>query len=184
MTLMHNESEPDNSPDRLNPVFFYGLYMEEDRLLAMGVEPRSPQTACLHGYKIRLGRRGSLLRCRKGITWGVLFQLKHDEINKLYPEAGLTDYLPEAVQVQLSDGQFAAALCFVTREKAHESEINLSYVLKLADALQKWGLPFDQLSDQVRMIKPRRIDFSSDQQYEEEMLAYNRLLKAEFESHF
>lgn len=181
---MRTESAPDNSQNRLNAIFFYGLYMEEDRLRSMGVEPRHPKVGSISGHKVRLGQRGSIQRHPEGRVWGIVFQLTHNEITKLYPEAGLKDYVPEAVKVELSTGETIAALCFVTLSPADENEVNLSYVIKLADALQKWGLPYAQLSDQVRLIKPRRIDFSSDQQYEEEVIAYNRLLKAEFDSHF
>lgn len=181
---MDNEIAKNNGKERLNPIFFYGLYMDADRLRAMGVKPRLPQVGRLDGYKVRLGMRGSIQRSAEGKTWGVIYHLKHDEINRLYEDAGLTDYVPEAVQVEIADGQKIAALCYVTLTPASANEVNLSYVLKLADALQKWDLPFSQLSDQVSLIKPRRVAFSSDIQYEEELRAYNRLLKAEFESNF
>lgn len=178
------DASHNNDPDRLNAVFFYGLYIEANRLRSMGVEPRLPETGSLTGYKVRLGRRGSLQRCEAGETWGVVYRLTHAEIDTLYPLAGLTDYVPEAVQVRLSTGETIAALCFITLHPAADNEINLSYVCKLADALMEWNLPFAQLSDQVKLIEPRRINYSSDQDYQEELSAYKRFLEAEFNSHF
>lgn len=176
---MDNEIENDNSRERLNPIFFYGLYMDEDRLRAMGVEPRLAQKGRLDGYKVRLGRRGSIQRSAGGATWGVIFKLKHDEIKRLYADAGLTEYVPEAVQIEIADGEKVAALCYVTLTPANDNEVNLSYVIKLADALRKWELPISQLSDQVVLVKPRRVAFSSDSQYEEELHAYDRLLRSD-----
>lgn len=173
-----------NGKDRLNPIFFYGLYMDAERLQVMGVEPRQPLTGHVSDYKVRLGHRGSLFRCKGGITWGVVFHLTHAEISRLYPEAGLTEYVPEAVKVILPDGESIAALSYVTLKPAHENELNLSYVLKLADVLQEWELPFSQLADQVKVIEPRRIEFSSDERYQEELAAYKRLLWAEFKANF
>jgi cation transport regulator ChaC len=132
---MLSELMQTNGNNRLNPIFFYGLYMDADRLRSMGVEPRQPLTGCVNDYKVRLGRRGSLLRRAGGITWGVVFHLTHAEINRLYPEAGLTDYVPEVVKVNLANGQSIAALTYVTLNPAHEDELNLAYVVKLADIL-------------------------------------------------
>lgn len=173
-----------NDKNRLNPIFFYGLYMDADRLRSMGVKPRMPLTGHLNGYKVRLGRRGSLLRCAGGITWGLVFHLTHAEISRLYPEAGLTDYVPEAVTVNLANGESIAALSYITLNPAREDELNLAYVLKLADLLMELKLPYAQLADQVEFVEPRRINFESDALYQEELTAYNRLLRADFLQYF
>ena len=78
---MDNEISKNNGRERLNPIFFYGLYMDADRLRAMGVEPRLPHVCRLDGYKVRLGRRGSIQRSAEGKTWGVIYHLKHPPVS-------------------------------------------------------------------------------------------------------
>lgn len=51
----------DNSNQRLNDVFFYGLYMDEEILKSKNVEPRNKRIAVVYDYKLRIGKMATLL---------------------------------------------------------------------------------------------------------------------------
>ena len=49
-----------NSTQRLNDVFFYGLYMDEEILKSKNIEPRNKQIAVANGYELRIGEMATI----------------------------------------------------------------------------------------------------------------------------
>ena len=99
-----------NSIQRLNDVFFYGLYMDEEILKSKNVEPRNKRVAVANGYELRIGKMATLLRNDKAKAYGLVYSLTHDEIDTLYVKSGLIAYVTEALMVELEDGSSIAAL--------------------------------------------------------------------------
>lgn len=130
----------DNSNNRLVEVFFYGLYMDEEILKSKGVEPRNPRAAKLDGYKLRVGKMATLLREKNEEAFGMVYSLTHDEINKLYKESGLTDYVPEAINV-LTENSFFSALCCNLLNPPLAEDSNDEYFKKLKICMEKYKLP-------------------------------------------
>lgn len=135
----------DNSTERTVDIFFYGLYQDPTMLTERGATPRAPRKACLHGYTLRLGERGSVLRSPGDITWGMVYSLTHKEIDKLYAGSGLAFYKAEPVVVKLEDGSDIPALCYVTLQPAHPDAENPDYTKKLSTLMHELGLPTSQL---------------------------------------
>ena len=127
----------DNSKNRLNDVFFYGLYMDPEVLNAKGVQPRNPRKAAAKGYRLRIGKMATLLREANSEAHGIVYKLTHDEVNALYWGAGLAAYVAEALVVETEDGEKVAALCCNLLEPPGDDESNPEYLSKLTQCMKK-----------------------------------------------
>lgn len=131
----------DNSNQRLNDVFFYGLYMDEKILKSKNVEPRNKRVAFANDYKLRIGNMATLLREKNSQAYGLVYSLTHDEIDILYKKSGLTDYISESILVELDDGSKITTLCCILLNPPTNNESNLEYFKKLKDCMKFYNLP-------------------------------------------
>ena len=130
----------DNSENRLNDVFFYGLYMDPELLKARGVDPRNPRKATAKGYRLCIGKMATLLRGLESEAQGMVYSLTHDEINKLYSGAGLDMYVAEALVVETDTHEVLPVLCCNLLIPPAEDEANPEYFEKLLGCMNKLGL--------------------------------------------
>ena len=81
--------------------FFYGSFMNSKVLAEADVHPAQPQMARLDGWELRIAPRATLIPAPDSCVYGILAQLTHPEIDKLYAKDwfGFGTYLPEAVMV-------------------------------------------------------------------------------------
>ncbi|WP_417623843.1 gamma-glutamylcyclotransferase family protein [Paremcibacter congregatus] len=129
-------------------VFFYGLFMEEELLIAKNIAPVNKGLAVLPGYALRIGDRATLLPDPAGVCHGVLMDISPSEADDLYGEGSVADYVPETVQVQTREGQTVSALCYnLPADKI--SGHNAAYATHLLKLAEKLGLPQDYLT-QIR----------------------------------
>ncbi|MDX2469918.1 MAG: gamma-glutamylcyclotransferase [SAR324 cluster bacterium] len=137
----------DNSQERLFEVFFYGLYMDPQILkIGKGVEPRNPRPALLKSHTLRIGKMATLLREKNASAFGVVYSLNQKEVYALYQGSGLVDYTPEAVMVEVGDGEHSlAALTYTLIIPPEKTEENEDYKAKLKLCLENLGLPTTQL---------------------------------------
>lgn len=133
-----------NSKERLHDVFFYGLYMDEEILKSKNVEPRNRRIGIVNGYELRIGKMATLLRKDKAKTYGLTYSLTHNEIDILYKKSGLTDYVTEALMVELNDGSSIATLCCNLLDPPTDDEKNDEYYQKLIQCMESYGLPIPQ----------------------------------------
>jgi hypothetical protein len=98
--------------DDLTRVFFYGLFMDEGLLEAKGVRTSEVRVGCVSGYELRIGQRATLVPAPGAQAWGVLMTLESKAVDALYREQSVADYRPEAVTVELIDGQRVPAVCY------------------------------------------------------------------------
>lgn len=75
--------------------------MDADVLRAKGVEPVKIRPACVPGFALRIGQRATLVRNPDASAYGILMELTHDEIARVYSEASVCAYRPEAVLCEL-----------------------------------------------------------------------------------
>lgn len=122
-------------------VFFYGLFMDADVLLDIGVEPIDPRPGYVDGFALRIGRRATLVPTRGARAYGMLFALTHRELDLLYSQPGLEHYVPEAVVAHHLEGALFAALCFNLREPPSPEERNPEYASRLRGVLRELGFP-------------------------------------------
>ena len=122
-------------------VFFYGLFMEAEALRAKGLNPLNPRAGQVHGWRPRIGKRAALVESQGETTHGILMELTHAELDRLYSEPGVSVYRPEAVTVQLEDGAAVTALCYNLPIGPDPDERNPEYAAKLQALAARLGLP-------------------------------------------
>ena len=125
---------------RIN-VFFYGLFMDADALRAKGAHPINPRRGCLSGFTLRIRERATLMPDPEARVYGLLMELTHDEIERVYAEPSVREYRPEAVLVELDDAVQVPALCFNLPVPPRLAEVNEGYAQKLRDLALRVGLP-------------------------------------------
>jgi len=130
----------DNTSNRLQNDFFYGLYMDPDILKQKNVEPRNPRIGFAENYTLRIGQYATLLRQEGQQAHGILYSLTHDEIDTLYAKAGLDMYVAEAISVKLENGQAIACLCCNLLQPPKADESNADYQTKLVACMTKYGI--------------------------------------------
>lgn len=129
---------------RIN-VFFYGLFMDAELLRTKGAHPVNIRQACAPGFALRIGQRATLVETPAARSYGVLMELTHEEIERLYSEASVRAYRPEAVVVELNDGSRVPALCFNLVAAPGPEEANPEYAVKLRKLANQLGLPLHYL---------------------------------------
>lgn len=124
-------------------VFFYGLFMDAELLRSKGAFPQNLRPAGVPGFRLRIGERATLLQDSDACAHGVLMELTHDEIERLYSEASVSAYRAEAVLAQLDDGSKLPALCFNLIEPPNQNQRNPEYAAKLRELARRLELPTD-----------------------------------------
>jgi hypothetical protein len=64
-------------------VFFYGLFMDESLLMKKGVHPSQPTIGYIDGYRLRIGRRATLVHDGSSRAYGVLMTLPRADVAEL-----------------------------------------------------------------------------------------------------
>ena len=127
-------------------IFFYGLFMDQELLIAKGVHPTNIRLASVRDFVLRIGERAALVREHSGRVYGVVMSLSHNELDKLYSEPSLRAYRPEAVLADMSNGEVIAALCYNLPEPPSRKNHNANYASKLRLVAQKIGLPAEYIA--------------------------------------
>ena len=130
----------------MKAVFFYGLFMDEDLLRQKGLNPESPRLAQVIGYGLRIGERATLEKSASERAWGCVIELTEAELDSLYAEASVADYIPEPLMATDSRGHPIAAISYIL--PMHKlSGHNPAYARSLAIAASKLGLPDDYIEE-------------------------------------
>jgi Gamma-glutamyl cyclotransferase, AIG2-like len=127
-------------------VFFYGLFMDEDLLQSKGVTPTNLRLGSVPGFQLRIANRATLVPTPSGRVFGLVASLSHAELERLYSEPSVSAYRPEAVLVQLSNGEVLAALCFNLPEPPSAEERNSDYAYKLRSLAERLNFPAEYVA--------------------------------------
>ena len=127
--------------ERRVEVFFYGLFMDGDALRENGFHPANARQASVEDMALHLGERATLIPERGGRVHGMLMNLTHAELDRLYAEPSVEAYRPEPVIASLRDGTIVAALCFNLPAVPAGLRSNPEYAAKLRIAAKRMGLP-------------------------------------------
>ena len=126
-------------------VFFYGLFMDVALLRAKGLHPYRPRVGWVDSSRLIIGARAALVSEVGSRAYGVVTSLPAEEVQALYADDSLRDYVAGLVQVTLKHGGSQAAVCYtVPREEAGRPD--LAYASKLRDVARRVGLPEDYVS--------------------------------------
>ena len=127
-------------------VFFYGLFMDEELLRSKGLQPERGELASIEGVSLRIGQRAALVPSASGRVHGVVFSLTLGELERLYSEASVRAYEPQAVLARLISGGTIAALCYNLREPPSPTDRNPEYAAQLRRVADKVGLPAEYVA--------------------------------------
>jgi hypothetical protein len=124
----------------MQPVFFYGLFMDAELLLRKGLNPVAPEPAQLSGYGLRIGARATLEKSASEIVYGALVRLSDKDLKLLYGEASVADYVPQKVVATSFNGREIRAICYLLPIDKLSGR-NRGYAASLAITASKLGLP-------------------------------------------
>ena len=123
-------------------LFFYGLFMDEDLLKKKGISPSKPAPAFVDGFGLKIGERATLVKSDGERAYGVLMSLSGEDINRLYSERSVSDYLPETIMATTLDNQSVSAVVYnLPLEKLVGR--NKQYAESFATLAKEVGLPAD-----------------------------------------
>ena len=123
--------------------FFYGSYMNRAVLREVDIDPPGFEVARLPGYEIVIAPRANLVPSAEQCAWGLLAELTHAELARLYAHAqevlGET-YLPHPVLVETAGGRWQPALCYLA-PAMDAFPPDPAYVDRILDPAREHGLP-------------------------------------------
>lgn len=130
-------------------VFFYGLFMDKDLLQEKGFKPSDAVMASLQHYGLRLAERATLVPSKGERVYGMLMSLDDNELERLYGDESVKDYLPETVRVKTLNGreQEARVYNLPPAYALVDKNNNPQYATALKQVSQKLGLPKDYIAE-------------------------------------
>lgn len=124
----------------MSKIFFYGLFMDRTLLTEKGLHPEIIGPAVLLDYRIHIGDRATLLQSPSSRAYGIVMALDDEEARALYAEPSVREYIPERVQVQLSDtGETVEADCYNLPRELGMAGANPAYADKLSRLVAALG---------------------------------------------
>lgn len=126
----------------MNPIFFYGLFMDPSLLAAKGLHPTLVGPAELPGYQIYIGNRASLIASRNSTSYGMLIGLPDKEVATLYSAPDVSDYRPDHVNaILLKDRTIQTSLCYNLPAGKLGVGMNAEYAEQLSALVLELGFP-------------------------------------------
>jgi len=144
-----NDETIDESIDDTIAVFFYGLFMDESLLASRGIAPLHATLGYIDGYRLKIGKRATLIPQRAARAHGVLMTIGHQDAAALYSDDSVSDYVPEPVSVTLASGAIEPAVCYNLPPDKLEGT-NSAYAESLLRLATKLGFP-DEYLDAIRV---------------------------------
>lgn len=127
-------------PDDNASVFFYGSFINLDVLAGYGLVPESVEVARLSGYDISIAPLATLVRSDRASVYGILCDAPRDALQRLYGEAWVATYRPEAVMVETRPGRMALALCWIAPPFSPEPAAG-DYLDRIIGPARGFGFP-------------------------------------------
>ncbi len=129
-------------------VFFYGLFMDNTLLDEKGISVSNTAVGYVDGFALRIGERATLVRCAGARAYGVVMNVAAADVEHLYADSSVADYVPEPVTVTRIDGSNAEASCYnLPLDKV--TGTNKNYAQSLLELADRLGLP-DVYLEQIR----------------------------------
>lgn len=114
--------------------------MDQSLLAARNIHPAEATMGHVDGYRLHIGRRASLLPDKGSRSYGLLMKVAASDIETLYSDASVADYVKETVVVELPDGREVQADCYnLPADKM--TGTNPGYAAALLDLVIRLGMP-------------------------------------------
>jgi Gamma-glutamyl cyclotransferase, AIG2-like len=121
-------------------VFFYGSFMRRDIMARGGLHPAHIEVVKLSGFDIKIDPHANIVRSDQHCIYGILVNATHKELNSLYTMDGVGVFLPEAVHVELQNGNLQAALCYIPPARVSKPA-DIAYLERLITTAQEYEFP-------------------------------------------
>ena len=136
----------------MKSVFFYGLFMDEDLLKEKGLNPSAAKISYVTGYGLRIGERATLMQSSQERSYGSVIQLDEEDIENLYGDKSVEDYIPEEVTAIGTNGSSLAAMSYILPISKLSGQ-NREYAKSLAVVARKIGIPEEYIDEIEKWIK-------------------------------
>lgn len=123
--------------------FFYGSYINENVLKVVNIYPDKCETAKLPGFDIIIRPYANLIKSENNSVYGILTQLTHEELKRLYSHAEEVFhelYEPEAVLVQAGNEEWVPALCYICHNMDEKPADN-DYIKRIVEPAKEYNFP-------------------------------------------
>ncbi len=121
-------------------VFFYGSFINLDVLKRTDYVPEQFEVARLRGFDIRIAPLANVFRSDEHSVYGIVATATHADLQRLYSQAWVGSYLPEAVVVETMDGKSRPALCYIAPD-GDGTPAASDYVDRILGPAIKHGFP-------------------------------------------
>ena len=121
-------------------IFFYGLFMDEGLLRQKGLNPMDFKLACVAGYGLRIGERATLEISKTEEVFGSIVKLRAEELEQLYGEESVADYIPTRLAATDMEGNHIEAISYILPMERLSGQ-NPEYARALSLVASKVGLP-------------------------------------------
>jgi hypothetical protein len=135
----------------MKTIFFYGLFMDKDLLIAKGLHPSNSRIAYVMGYGLRIGDRATLENSASERAFGSIMQLHNEELELLYSEKSVADYIPEEITAIDDEGHSLDVISYILPME-NVSGSNSKYAKALSLAARKIGLPIEYVAEIEKWI--------------------------------
>lgn len=136
-----------DTDDSARAVFFYGTFMHERVLRAHGIDHGPTRPARLRGYRLTIRPRANVVEDDSQVTYGAVATMTSRELGRLYDslrnDFGV-DYEPEAVQVELRDGEMCEVQCYMS-SSIGDDDPDPEYIVELIRCASELGAPREHL---------------------------------------
>ena len=130
----------------MKSVFFYGLFMDSELLKGKGFSPLNPVHARIEGYGIRIGERASLVESENEYAYGIAMSLDSEELESLYGEESVLDYVPETLTARTSSNEQIEVTTYNLPPEKMKGR-NKDYARSLAVLAKKIGFPSEYVEE-------------------------------------
>jgi hypothetical protein len=120
--------------------FFYGSFINRAVLKQAGYVLARFEVARLSGFDISIRPLANLVRSDQHCVYGIVAPATHEQLRRLYSQAWVGTYLPEAVLVETLDGTWRPALCFIA-PSTEERPASDDYIDRIVEPAREYGFP-------------------------------------------
>ncbi|MGH1365617.1 MAG: hypothetical protein ACRBF0_18790 [Calditrichia bacterium] len=124
----------------MKATFFYGLFMDEALLRDKGCHPTKPIRGYAGGYGLRIGERATLVKSADERAYGTIMSLSELDLECLYGEPSVEDYLPETIVATTFENEAIEVLVYNLPVEKLTGQ-NKKYAMSLATVASDCGLP-------------------------------------------
>ena len=86
--------------------------MDESLLTSKGIAPSGTIAGYVDDYALMIGSRATLVQEEGGKAYGLLMNIRPEDVDLLYHETSVADYIAETLTVNVGNGAQVDAVCY------------------------------------------------------------------------